>query len=106
MLSHRGTLHLGYGRTSAKNGEVFNWVFNYPVNYWDSASIAIKYLKDQMPGLLKARKLPLCITIQVTAKNPLPHWKILSELHGFELKLLAVDHPGQEQKGSFKFRVG
>ena len=30
----------GYGRTSAANGKVFEWVFNYPANYWDGASVA------------------------------------------------------------------
>ncbi|MDP5346590.1 MAG: ABC transporter substrate-binding protein, partial [Paracoccaceae bacterium] len=30
---------MGYGRTSAANGKVFEWVFNYPGNYWDAASI-------------------------------------------------------------------
>jgi branched-chain amino acid transport system substrate-binding protein len=29
---------MGYGRTSAVNGEVFNWTFNYPGTYWDGAS--------------------------------------------------------------------
>lgn len=37
---------MGYGRTSAKNGTVFSHVFNYPANYWDGASIAIKHLLD------------------------------------------------------------
>ena len=25
---------MGYGRTSATNGKVFEWVFNYPTHYW------------------------------------------------------------------------
>ena len=41
---------MGYGRTSAANGEVFNWVFNYPANYWDAASVAINYLLDENGG--------------------------------------------------------
>ena len=40
----------GYGRTSAKDGSVFEWVFNAPANYWDGASVAIKYLLDQNGG--------------------------------------------------------
>jgi hypothetical protein len=30
---------MGYGRTSAANGDVFSHVFNYPANYWDAASV-------------------------------------------------------------------
>ncbi len=42
---------MGYGRTSAENGDVFNYVFNYPANYWDGASVAvINYLLDQNGG--------------------------------------------------------
>ena len=32
---------MGYGRTSAADGTVFNNVFNYPANYWDAASVAV-----------------------------------------------------------------
>ena len=37
----------GYGRTSAKDGSVFEWVFNAPANYWDGASVAVKHILDQ-----------------------------------------------------------
>ncbi len=26
---------MGYGRTSATNGRVFPWIFNFPASYWD-----------------------------------------------------------------------
>ena len=40
----------GYGRTSAKNGKVFSHVFNYPVNYWDGASVGVNHFKDVAGG--------------------------------------------------------
>jgi len=40
----------GFGRTSAQDGRVFEWVFNAPTNYWDGASIAVKYLLDEHGG--------------------------------------------------------
>ena len=46
---------MGYGRTSAANGEVFEWVFNYPANYWDGASVIINYLLEQNEGSLEGR---------------------------------------------------
>ena len=102
MMVDKIPLHTqGYGRTSAKNGEVFNWVFNYPVNYWDGASIAIKYLMDQNGGSLKGKKIALVYHNSGYGKEPITTLKKLSEANGFELKTLAVDHPGQEQKSQW-----
>ena len=57
---------MGYGRTSAENGEVFNWIFNYPVNYWDGASIAINYLLDENGGSLEGKDITLKTAILYT----------------------------------------
>ena len=37
-------MSLGYGRTSAANGKVFPWVFNFPATYWSQATVLIKYI--------------------------------------------------------------
>ncbi len=91
----------GYGRTSAKNGEVFNWVFNYPVNYWDGASIQIKYLLDENEGSLEGKKITLLHHNSAFGKEPIRTLKALAEKHGFDLSIIAVDHPGQEQKSQW-----
>jgi branched-chain amino acid transport system substrate-binding protein len=44
---------MGYGRTSAVNGEVFSHVFNYPANYWDAASVMINVLLEENGGSLE-----------------------------------------------------
>ncbi len=92
---------MGYGRTSAESGEVFNWVFNYPVNYWDGASIAIKYLMDENGGSLEGKKIALIYHNSGYGKEPIRTLEVLAEQHGFQLDLLAVDHPGQEQKSQW-----
>jgi len=88
---------MGYGRTSAANGEVFNWVFNYPANYWDAASVAVNYLLDENGGDLNGKKIALVYHNSAYGKEPIRTLENLSALHGFELSQLAVDHPGQEQ---------
>ena len=50
---------MGYGRTSAANGDVFGNVFNYPANYWDGASGIVNYLLDENGGDLKGKKIAL-----------------------------------------------
>jgi branched-chain amino acid transport system substrate-binding protein len=92
---------MGYGRTSAKNGEVFNWIFNYPANYWDGASVAIKYLLDENGGSLEGKKIALVYHNSAYGKEPIRTLEELSEKHGYELITLPVDHPGQEQKSQW-----
>jgi len=88
---------LGYGRTSAVNGEVFNWTFNYPANYWDSASVAINHLLDENEGSLEGKKIVLLYHNSAYGREPIPTLTRLSERLGYDLISIAVDSPGQEQ---------
>jgi len=92
---------LGYGRTSAKNGEVFRWVFNYPANYWDGASVAIKHILDQEGGDINGKKIALVYHNSAYGKEPIRTLEELAKKHGYSLTLLPVDHPGQEQKSQW-----
>ncbi|MFC3614740.1 ABC transporter substrate-binding protein [Lutimaribacter marinistellae] len=92
---------LGYGRTSAKNGNVFSHTFNYPANYWDGASGAVNYLLEENEGNLDGKKIALVYHNSAYGKEPIRTLEELSKKHGFELVLLPVDHPGQEQKSQW-----
>ena len=92
---------MGYGRTSAKNGTVFSHVFNYPANYWDGASIAIKHLLDLNGGNLSGKKVTLVYHNSAYGKEPIRTLEELAKKHGYELSLLPVDSPGQEQKSQW-----
>ncbi|MFQ6754038.1 ABC transporter substrate-binding protein [Cereibacter sphaeroides] len=91
----------GYGRTSAANGRVFEWVFNYPANYWDGASVAVKYLLDQNGGSLEGKKIALLYHNSAYGKEPIRTLEELSKKHGFTLSTLPIDSPGQEQKSQW-----
>ncbi len=92
---------MGYGRTSAKNGKVFSHVFNYPVNYWDGASIAVNHVLDLNEGSLEGKKIVLLYHNSAYGKEPIRTLEELSKKHGFDLTALPVDHPGQEQKSQW-----
>ena len=92
---------LGYGRTSAANGDIFSDVFNYPANYWDGASIAVNYLLTENGDDLSGKKIALVYHNSAYGKEPIRTLESLSEKHGFELLLLPVDSPGQEQKSQW-----
>ena len=88
---------MGYGRTSAANGDIFEWVFNYPANYWDAASVMVNYLLDENDGSLEGQTIALLYHNSAYGREPIRTLETLAEQHGFELLQLAVDHPGQEQ---------
>jgi branched-chain amino acid transport system substrate-binding protein len=92
---------LGYGRTSAKNGKVFSHTFNYPANYWDGASGAVNYLLEINNNDIAGKKVALVYHNSAYGKEPIPTLEALAAKHGFELLLLAVDSPGQEQKSQW-----
>lgn len=92
---------MGYGRTSAKNGSIFEWVFNYPANYWDGASLAVTHLLDQNDNNLKGKSIALVYHNSAYGKEPIRTLEELSKKHGFDLTLIPVDHPGQEQKSQW-----
>jgi branched-chain amino acid transport system substrate-binding protein len=88
---------MGYGRTSASNGDVFSHVFNYPANYWDAASVIINQLLEENDGSLEGKSITLLYHNSAYGREPIRTLETLSEQYGFELNQLAVDHPGQEQ---------
>ena len=92
---------MGYGRTSAANGAVFSHIFNYPGTYWDAASIIVKHIADQEGGDLNGKSIALVYHNSAYGKEPIRTLEELSEKHGYNLTLLAVDHPGQEQKSQW-----
>jgi len=94
-------LSSGYGRTSSKNGTVFRYTFNFPVNYWDGASIGIKHFKDQAGGSLNGKKVTLLYFNSAYGKEPIPTLQELSKMEGFEFNSIPIDYPGQEQKSQW-----
>lgn len=92
---------MGYGRTSAKNGAIFEWIFNFPGNYWDGASIAINHILDENGGDISGKKIALVYHNSAYGKEPIKTLEKLAEKHGYELSLIPVDHPGLEQKSQW-----
>ncbi len=88
---------MGYGRTSAMMGETFPWVFNYPANYWDGASVAINYLLSQNGDSLDGKKIVLVYHNSAYGREPIATLERLAAQYNFTFLPIAVDHPGQEQ---------
>jgi branched-chain amino acid transport system substrate-binding protein len=92
---------MGYGRTSAANGKIFEWVFNFPGTYWDAASIIVKHALETEGGSLEGKRIALLYHNSAYGKEPIRTLEELARKHGYELSLLPVDSPGQEQKSQW-----
>ena len=92
---------MGYGRTSAANGDVFSHVFNFPANYWNGASTAINHILAENGGDISGKTIALVYHNSAYGKEPIRTLEVLGEKHGYDLTLLPVDHPGQEQKSQW-----
>jgi len=94
---------MGYGMSAASDGRWFPWVFNFPTNYWSQASAVIRYIGTQEGGLdkLKGKKIAHIYHNSPYGKEANSTLEDLSKKYQFELTLLAVDHPGQEQKSTW-----
>jgi branched-chain amino acid transport system substrate-binding protein len=90
---------MGYGNTAAADGRWFPWVFSFPTTYWSQASAVIRYIGQQEGGLdkLKGKKIVHVFHNSPYGKEANTTLETLARQLGFELTLLAVDHPGQEQ---------
>ena len=90
---------MGYGMSAASDGRWFPYVFSAPTNYWSQASAVIRYIGTQEGGLekLKGKKIVHVFHNSPYGKEANPTLEELAKKYGFELTLLAVDHPGQER---------
>jgi branched-chain amino acid transport system substrate-binding protein len=90
----------GYGRADSVDGEAFP--FNFPLlgTYWDAADILVQHVGKLNGGLdkLRGKKIALVYHDSPYRKEPNALLQDRSKMHGFELLLLPVTHPGVEQK--------
>jgi branched-chain amino acid transport system substrate-binding protein len=93
----------GYGMTASADGRWFPWVFNVPMTYWSQASAFVKYVGAQEGGMdkLKGKKIAHIYHNSPYGREANPTLETLARQLQFELTLLAVDHPGQEQKSTW-----
>ena len=77
-------LSTAYGLSAAADGNTFPWVFNFPATYWDGASIILKYIGGYDMRGLKGKKLVLLHLDHPYGKEPIPLFKDLSKVYGYE----------------------
>ncbi len=78
-------LSMGYGRTSAADGRVFPYVFNFPATYWSQATSVVQYIADQEGGRdkLKGKNFAFIYLDHPYGREPIPTLDVLAEKFGF-----------------------
>ena len=93
----------GYGRSESQNGAVFTWNFPLLGTYWVGADVLIQHIGSKEGGLdkLKGKKIALVYHDSPYGKEPIALLEERAKMHGFNLQLLPVAHPGVEQKATW-----
>ncbi len=93
----------GYGRSESQDGSVFTWNFPLLGTYWVAADVAIQHIGKAYGGVdnLKGKKIALVYHDSPFGKEPIPLLQERAKMHGFDLQLLPVAHPGVEQKATW-----
>ena len=93
----------GYGRSESTDGNVFKWNFPLTGTYWDAADVLVQHVAKKEGGFdkLRGKKISLVYHDSPYGKEPIPLLEERAKMHGFQLSLLPVTHPGVEQKATW-----
>ncbi len=93
----------GYGRSESQDGGVFKWNFPLIGTYWVAADTMLQHIAKKEGGWdkLKGKKFTLVYHDSPYGKEPIPMLTERSKMHGFDLNLIPVPHPGVEQKSAW-----
>jgi branched-chain amino acid transport system substrate-binding protein len=93
----------GYGRSESQDGTVFGWNFPLAGTYWVAADVLVQHIAKKEGGYdkLKGKKIALVYHDSPYGKEPIALLQERGKLHGFEVQLLPVTHPGVEQKATW-----
>lgn len=94
----------GYGRSESTDGNVFKWNFPLTGTYWDAADVLLQHVSKKEGGWdkLKGKKIALVYHDSPYGKEPIPLLQERAKMHGYDLQLLPVAHPGVEQKSTWQ----
>ena len=93
----------GYGRSESQDGSVFGWNFPLIGTYWMGADVLIQHIAKKEGGFdkLKGKKIALVYHDSPYGKEPIALLQERGKMHGFEVSLLPVAHPGVELKATW-----
>lgn len=86
----------GFGSAAAADGTRYPYIFPIAATYWSQATASIKFVKDQLGGSLKGKKIAYIFFDNPAGREPIQVLEDLAAREGFQLREFAVPPPGVE----------
>ena len=86
----------GFGSAAAADGIRYPYIFPIAATYWSQGAAAVEFVKKQLGGNLKGKKIAYIFFDNPAGREPLEVIEDLAAKEGFQLKTFAVPPPGVE----------
>jgi branched-chain amino acid transport system substrate-binding protein len=86
----------GFGSAAAADGTRYPYIFPIAATYWSQGTAAVDFVKKQMGGSLKGKKIAFLFYDNPAGREPIQVLEDLATREGFQLKQFAVPPPGVE----------
>jgi len=86
----------GFGSAAAADGKRYPWIFPVAATYWSQAAVAVDFVKKQLGGSLKGKKIAYLFFDNPAGKEPIGVLEDIAKIEGFEMRTFAVPSPGIE----------
>src|SRR6059036_4213383 len=86
----------GFGSAAAADGIRYPYIFPIAATYWSQGAAAVDFVKKQLGGSLKGKKIAFIFYDNPAGREPIPILEDLSVKEGYQLKTFAVPPPGVE----------
>jgi branched-chain amino acid transport system substrate-binding protein len=86
----------GFGSAAAADGTRYPYIFPIAATYWSQATASVDFVKKQLGGNLKGKKIAFIFFDNPAGREPIEVIEDLAATEGFQLKIFAVPPPGVE----------
>jgi branched-chain amino acid transport system substrate-binding protein len=86
----------GFGSAAAADGTRYPYIFPIAATYWSQATAAVDFVKKQLGGDLRNKKIAYIFFDNPAGREPIEVIEDLATKEGFQLKMFAVPPPGVE----------
>jgi branched-chain amino acid transport system substrate-binding protein len=86
----------GFGSAAAADGIKNPYIFPIAATYWSQGAAAVDFVKKQLGGSLKGKKIAYIFYDNPAGREPIEVIEDLATKEGFQLKIFAVPPPGVE----------
>src|SRR6059036_3719871 len=86
----------GFGKAAAADGSRYPYIFPIAATYWSQGAAAVDFVKKQLGGSLKGKKIAFIFYDNPAGREPIEVLEDIAVKEGFQLKTFAVPPPGVE----------